>query len=70
MDDLLNKYTYEELVAQLEKGRYWYMGGEFFTDDERTELIKEKLSDDHPYANLTFTCVENAVYFRKENELY
>lgn len=66
MDDLLSQYTYAELIAELERGHYWYFGGDFYSDDERDELLRE-----NPYDDLSsrFVSVESAVYFRETNNI-
>ena len=51
MDALLNNYTQEQLLNELEKGNYWYFNGRFHSNHE--QLMSEK-----PVS------VENAVYFR------
>lgn len=35
MDDLLTKFTDEQLISELEKGHYWYSDGEFFSNGEK-----------------------------------
>lgn len=51
MDDLLNMYTDEQLISELEKGHYWYSDSKFYSNDEKK-------------AGERLTSVENAVYFR------
>jgi hypothetical protein len=51
MDELLNTYTDEQLLSELEKGHFWYYDGRFFSNNE-TPINKRP------------TNVENAVYFR------
>lgn len=51
MDELLNMYTHEQLVSELEKGRYWYSNGKFYKNVDKS--LNERQAS-----------VENAVYFR------
>jgi hypothetical protein len=51
MDALLNNYTQEQLLSELEKGNYWYFNGKFHSNPE--QLLSER-----PVS------VENAVYYR------
>lgn len=51
MDEMLSKYTDEQLLSELENGHYWYSDGSFYTSNEK--LLNSK-----------FASVENAVYFR------
>jgi hypothetical protein len=51
MDALLNNYTQEQLLDELEKGNYWFFNGRFHSNPE--QLMSER-----PVS------VENAVYFR------
>ncbi len=54
MDELLNMYTNEQLLSELEKGHYWYYGGSFYSNREK--LRNERI-----------VSVENAVFFRFYN---
>jgi hypothetical protein len=51
MDELLTKFTQEQLLSELEKGNYWYSDGGFYSGGK-------KLMNERPVS------VENAVYFR------
>lgn len=51
MDELLNKFTEDQLISELEKGHFWYFDGKFYSNGE-------KLKSKRPAS------VENAVYFR------
>ncbi len=51
MDELLNMYTQDQLLSELEKGHYWYFNGSFHSN-------VDQLNTERPAS------VENAVYFR------
>ena len=51
MDDMLSAFSDDRLISELEKGHYWYSGGNFYSNwDSRM--------GERP------TSVENAVYHR------
>jgi hypothetical protein len=54
MDDLLTRYSNEQLLSELEKGHYWYSDGTFYSNSEKVRREKP-------------ISVENAVFFRFYN---
>lgn len=51
MDELLSRFTQDQLISELGKGHYWYSNGRFYAS-------ADKVKNEKP------TNVENAVYFR------
>ena len=73
---LINDYTLEELNDELDMGHEWYLDDKFYTDAERTDILRstyDESTQDYSFATWIerddlFESVEGAVSALEESE--
>lgn len=76
MARLINEYTLEELNDELDLGHEWYTDGKFYTDAERTDILRSTYDESAQDYSLAiwierddmFASVEEAVSELEEME--